>query len=383
MHVLHYKARETSLSINPCNPIGPGSAVDADRALARLEYSIREYVAKDAQRGPSQASVENTLSSGVRCPSVVVARPAYRPLLSTTRSYAKGLVFITVGDWYPGVVGSGAWRPYRWRRPLRGGGDGNAVDGGGPVVAPLGVSSGAAPSDLAAPQRPLLGARDLVRHRDALGQRSAAASSRQRPTRVREKQRRRTTGRQCGGHLWQTRAVAAAGSSSFSRTDHSRLGRGGRADDDDKSACLPPILLGGQTLKRVAKRLKPLRGVGGGLIGGKALLALDGDTDLALAMEATSDGDRSEHLLVFGRLERLRRRVRATAVRRRPRFRQPRAGRAMQRRRRSLLHATAGQLPRHHRSRPAVTRHDQAGRTRLDRWGVWGGSRGPRRLPGR
>lgn len=68
------------------------------------------------------------------------------------------------------------------------------------------------------------------------------------------------------------------------------------------------IIIDGKTIKRVARRLKPLRGRSGGLIGGKALVALDGRTGLALAMESHLDGDSSENLLVPGLLTRIRRR---------------------------------------------------------------------------
>lgn len=66
------------------------------------------------------------------------------------------------------------------------------------------------------------------------------------------------------------------------------------------------IILDGKVIKNVAKRLKPLRGVGGGLIGGKALVAVDDRTGLAVAMETHLDGDHSENLLVPGLLAQVR-----------------------------------------------------------------------------
>jgi hypothetical protein len=54
------------------------------------------------------------------------------------------------------------------------------------------------------------------------------------------------------------------------------------------------LLLDGKALKKVAKRLKPLRGVGGGLLGGKALVALHWQSGLAVAMQTHPDGDASE-----------------------------------------------------------------------------------------
>jgi hypothetical protein len=58
------------------------------------------------------------------------------------------------------------------------------------------------------------------------------------------------------------------------------------------------MVLDGKAIKNVAKRLKALRGVGGGLLGGKALVGLGWSTGLALAMQAHPDGDASEKRLV-------------------------------------------------------------------------------------
>jgi hypothetical protein len=62
--------------------------------------------------------------------------------------------------------------------------------------------------------------------------------------------------------------------------------------------CLEVLLVDGKAIKSVAKRLKGLRGVGGGLLGGKALVALQWRTGLALAMQTHPDGDASEKRLV-------------------------------------------------------------------------------------
>jgi DDE family transposase len=69
------------------------------------------------------------------------------------------------------------------------------------------------------------------------------------------------------------------------------------------------IVIDGKTIKNVQKRLKPLRQVRGGVIGGKGLVAVNNRTGLAFAMEANPDGDSSENKLVPGLLERIRRRV--------------------------------------------------------------------------
>lgn len=54
------------------------------------------------------------------------------------------------------------------------------------------------------------------------------------------------------------------------------------------------VVLDGKAIKKVAKRLKPLRGVSGGVLGGRALVALSLKTDLAVAMHAHPDGDAND-----------------------------------------------------------------------------------------
>jgi hypothetical protein len=141
------------------------------------------------------------------------------------------------------------------------------------------------------------------------------------------------------------------------------------------------IIIDGKTIKRVENRLKPLRGVGGGLIGGKALVALDGHSGLALAMQANPDGDSAENRLVPGLLERIRRRV--------PRPRLYVADRSFGNLVQAEQFTAQGDhfVTRLHSScrftadpaRPAVTSRDAAGRTLIDTWGVLGGSWNRRR----
>jgi hypothetical protein len=54
------------------------------------------------------------------------------------------------------------------------------------------------------------------------------------------------------------------------------------------------VILDGKAIKNVAKRMKPLRGVAGGLLGGRTLVALEYKTGLALAMHAEADGDAND-----------------------------------------------------------------------------------------
>jgi hypothetical protein len=54
------------------------------------------------------------------------------------------------------------------------------------------------------------------------------------------------------------------------------------------------IVVDGKVVKRVPKRLKPLRNVAGGVLGGRALVAFEYQRGLAIAMEATEDGDAND-----------------------------------------------------------------------------------------
>jgi hypothetical protein len=82
------------------------------------------------------------------------------------------------------------------------------------------------------------------------------------------------------------------------------------------AAVIPPslaaftvIALDGKAIKRVAKRLKLLRGVRGGLLGGKALVALELNSGLAVAMQAHPDGESNELRLVPALLPEVRQRL--------------------------------------------------------------------------
>jgi hypothetical protein len=69
------------------------------------------------------------------------------------------------------------------------------------------------------------------------------------------------------------------------------------------------VTIDGKTIKRVAKRLKPLRTKGGGVIGGKALVATERSTGLAVAMAADPDGDANDSRLVPDLLPQVRQRL--------------------------------------------------------------------------
>ena len=54
------------------------------------------------------------------------------------------------------------------------------------------------------------------------------------------------------------------------------------------------VTMDGKAIKRVAKRLKLLRRIGGGLLGGRALVAMHYETGLVIGMHADEDGDAND-----------------------------------------------------------------------------------------
>jgi hypothetical protein len=73
---------------------------------------------------------------------------------------------------------------------------------------------------------------------------------------------------------------------------------------------LEVIIVDGKAIKRVAKRLKPLRGRNGGVLGGKALVALELRSGLVVAMATHADGETNEAKLVPALLPQVRAQVR-------------------------------------------------------------------------
>ena len=66
------------------------------------------------------------------------------------------------------------------------------------------------------------------------------------------------------------------------------------------------VILDGKAIKRVAKRLRPLRGLPGGLLGGRALVALEYRSGLAVALHAHPDGDANDVRFVADLVPRVR-----------------------------------------------------------------------------
>ena len=72
---------------------------------------------------------------------------------------------------------------------------------------------------------------------------------------------------------------------------------------------LEVIIVDGKAIKRVAKRLKPLRGRKGGVLGGKALVALELRSGVVVAMATHVDGETNEAKLVPALLPQVREQV--------------------------------------------------------------------------
>jgi hypothetical protein len=72
---------------------------------------------------------------------------------------------------------------------------------------------------------------------------------------------------------------------------------------------LEVISVDGKAIKRVAKRLKPLRGWKGGGLGGKAVVVLEVRTGVVVAMATHADGETHEAKLVPARLPQVREQV--------------------------------------------------------------------------
>jgi hypothetical protein len=72
---------------------------------------------------------------------------------------------------------------------------------------------------------------------------------------------------------------------------------------------LETIILDGKAIKNVAKRLAPLRGLSGGMLGGRTLVALQFSTGLVVAMHADPDGDANDVRFVSDLLPKVRARI--------------------------------------------------------------------------
>lgn len=69
------------------------------------------------------------------------------------------------------------------------------------------------------------------------------------------------------------------------------------------------IHIDGKKIKKLAKRLKPLRGVTGSLLGGKVLVGINGRTGLVIAMSSALDGEANDAPLVPTLVPQIRERI--------------------------------------------------------------------------
>jgi Transposase DDE domain len=74
------------------------------------------------------------------------------------------------------------------------------------------------------------------------------------------------------------------------------------------------ITMDGKAIKNVAKRLKLLRSVGGGLLGGRALVAIHYETGLVIGMHADEDGDANDVRFVPDLLPHIRAEIEGTLL---------------------------------------------------------------------
>lgn len=141
------------------------------------------------------------------------------------------------------------------------------------------------------------------------------------------------------------------------------------------------VILDGKSIKNVARRLKALRKVSGGLLGGRALVALDWRTSLAVAMRVHPDGDANEVALVGDLVPQVRKIIAGARL-----WLVDRAFCDLTQPARFQKHGDH-YLVRYHPKvkfhadpkRPARRGRDQHGRTYTEQWGWLGGPEDPRR----
>ncbi len=142
------------------------------------------------------------------------------------------------------------------------------------------------------------------------------------------------------------------------------------------------LVFDGKAIKRVAKRLKPLRNAAGGLLGGRALVALNLRSGLAVAMRAHPDGDANEVRFVGDLVPQVRQLISKRRLwvadssfcdlTQPARFAQ--SGDAFLIRYHPKVPFSADP------ARPACQGHDGEGRRYVEQWGWVGSPRNPKRL---
>jgi hypothetical protein len=141
------------------------------------------------------------------------------------------------------------------------------------------------------------------------------------------------------------------------------------------------ITMDGKAIKKVAKRLKLLRKVGGGLLGGRALVAIHYETGLVIGMHADEDGDANDVRFVPELLPLIRAQIEGTLL-----FLAD-SGFCDLQRMEECTHGGNHFLIRRHPKvgfhqdpeRPARSGIDAQGRTFFEEWGWLGAANHPKR----
>jgi hypothetical protein len=141
------------------------------------------------------------------------------------------------------------------------------------------------------------------------------------------------------------------------------------------------LVLDGKAIKHVAKRLKPLRGRSGGVLGGRALVGMDYASGLAVAMHADPDGDANDVKFVPQLLPELRRRYAGSRLWVADRQFADLVQTAHFAREGDHFLVRYNKKLRFHAdpSRPPRTGHDALGRVFMEDWGWIGGPKDKRR----
>lgn len=142
-------------------------------------------------------------------------------------------------------------------------------------------------------------------------------------------------------------------------------------------------ILDGKAVKRVPKRMRPLRGSSGGVLGGKALVALDLRSGLAVAMACHPDGETNEAKLVPEVLPEVRTRFAAVVWLADAQFGNPAQAAAFTAREGDhfLVRYDGKTAFTLDPAKPPQRGPDGRGRTYEEDWGLFGGPRNEHRCP--
>lgn len=154
-------------------------------------------------------------------------------------------------------------------------------------------------------------------------------------------------------------------------------GASGDADLPASLAAFTVIALDGKAIKRVPKRLRPLRGRSGGVLGGKALAALHLASGLAVALATDPDGDTNEAKLVPDLLPQVQARYASVLWLADAQFGNPTQAAAFTARPGDhfLVRDDGKTAFVRDPARPVQQGRDEQGRPSTEEWGWWGGPR--------